>query len=670
MKAQILEAIGESGFEDSAQLNGALAANDRLKYYFSLLQMAIAHADHPEEAAASLHSERLACGIDDSGLDETVGATRKQGECYNVPGCAKILQRIAQDLRAMATPVLNGSRGGFEKRLETLLSTLPECRNDEISADVVSRIARARHGKGDSIHQIVMDLHKALNAKQAELAEERLDGAAVYGIEESDRPLIAAFMAGLNRTAPLKFSHPGLDTTATRAGQRLVIQNDIGTTDAHVIVIHVEGVPLRTEPGAMAESAAPVAGDAKPMAVEITCSDVHQERLQFLRDMLKPYQVSWGEDRTRQVPSLAEGTTFYLTTGRFEAKSHEELLAYLTFLGSRLVFLIDWNRARKQLRGFLRGDQRAALLAWAAEAEVGHRGFLELGGARLINQAIEDTGGSAMHFGDRLCEVLGDEAALSFVQFVFRVATDGLREHQSPSLIQDRVRAELQKHFASEGTRILQLASDHAGMIFEIATLVRDGIRAIISGTDGDTYQRLAKRARRFEHEADQMVVTAREAVRRRPEYAPLFRVVEAADDAADELEEAAFLVELLAESKAEGQALQALEALAELLVAGTQEWVKALGHAAQGYTPRGLGAGTLADADDFLIAVDRLSELEHSADDAERALIRVAVQHARNFRQLHMYSEMGRSLEDAADALKWAGLITRDHLLGTVLSA
>ena len=50
-------------------------------------------------------------------------------------------------------------------------------------------------------------------------------------------------MAGLNRTAKLKFTHPGLATTATRAGGRLVIQNDIGTTDAHVIVIHVKDWP-------------------------------------------------------------------------------------------------------------------------------------------------------------------------------------------------------------------------------------------------------------------------------------------------------------------------------------------------------------------------------------------------------------------------------------------
>ena len=143
----------------------------------------------------------------------------------------------------------------------------------------------------------------------------------------------------------------------------------------------------------------------------------------FFKDMLKPHAVIWESERTAM---LAAGEPFYLATGRFEAADAESCRAYLEFLGSRLVFLIDWNHARKQLRGFLRGPDRLALLRWAAETEIGHRGFLELGGARLVNQAIEATAGSSMHFGDRLCDVLGDEAALDFLRFVFRTATEGL----------------------------------------------------------------------------------------------------------------------------------------------------------------------------------------------------------------------------------------------------
>jgi uncharacterized protein Yka (UPF0111/DUF47 family) len=643
MKAQILDALGETSLDRSTQLNTALAANDRLKFYFSLLQMSLAHADDCEQSPVSLKAERLACGIEDPRLDETIAASRREGRHYVVPNCAGLLRKMAQDLRIMAEPL--AAQGAFQDRLKRLVSSLPKPQDDAIEGAVVHSITQAGRAGADSIHQLVMDMHKALNAMQSQIADERLDGASVYGIEADDRPLIAAFMAGLNRTAPLKFDHPGLATTATRAGKILVIQNDIGTTDAHVIVIHVEG-----------------------LVVEITYSDVHPERVEFLRNILRRFKATWGEDRTRQSPALAEGATFYLAAGRFEAKDRAELLAYLDFLGSRLVFLIDWNRARKQLRGFLRGPQRDAALAWAADSEVGHRAFLELGGARLINEAIESVGGSAMHFGDRLCDVLGDEPTQAFVQFVLRAAMEGLREHQSPTLIEERLHTELQTHFRSEGSRLLRIAGDQAGLILEIASLLSDGIRSIGSDPDVDRYVKMAKRARRFEHDADQLVVSVREAVRRRSEYTPLFRLVETADDAADELEEAVFLMELLAESKAEGEALQALGSLADLLVETAREWIKALSHAAGTYSPPTGLPGARRDTDDFLIAIDRMCELEHSADNAERALIRASVQRARDFRQLHMYAEMGRSLEAASDALKWSGLIARDHLLGTDL--
>ncbi len=658
MKAQILAAIGESELRRASQVNSALAANDRIKYYFSLLQMAMARADHPEQSSENLRRERLSCGVGELTLDDFVNAARRDEHGYKMPGCAKVLQSITQDLRVMATPLLeqdqaaepdqsdkNGRLPGESKltnRLEMLIGNLSAPKDDLIEEPCVQAIVRAGGGQQDSVHQLVMDLHKRLNALQAELAEERLDGAAVYGIEEGDRPLISAFMAGLNRTAPLKFDHPGLGTTATRAGDTLVIQNDIGTTDAHVIVIRV-----------------------KSMTVQVTYTDVHAERAEFFRDLLKRYRVSWNQDRAGHLANAAEEADFTMFVGSFDATEHAQLEEYLSFLGSRLVFLIDWNRARKQLRGFLSGAGRAKVLRWAAEAEIGHRGFLELGGARIINDAIEKVSGSAVHFGDKLCDVLGEQAAAEFVEFVFRATTEGLKEHKSASLVHDRVCAELQAHLSSEGQRLLQVAGEHAGLIFELAAHVRDGLRAIASDEDGPYYGQLAKRARAFEHDADQLVIAAREAVRKRPEYASLFNVTERADDAADELEEVAFLLGLLKASKPSGEALEAVGILGSLLMEAAQEWIKALGHAAHVKK-----AGRQEDADDFLLAVDRLLALEHQADDAERALTHAAVQHARNFRQLHLYSEIGGSLEAAADSLKSAGLMARDHLFANVLGA
>jgi uncharacterized protein Yka (UPF0111/DUF47 family) len=633
VKSDILDAIGEGDLRLASAVNAALAANDRAKFLFSLLQMAVSRAAHPDQAAADLRRERMACGIDDASLDEVVPGARAHGDLVLIPNAHAVLERLAREVGIMAAP-LEGS--AFDSRLAALLADLPAAEEDLVDPDAIAAITQAAPAGHDSLHQLVMDLHKALNRLQATLARETLEGAAVYGLAAADRPRVRAFMAGLNRTAPLKFDHPGLATTATRSGERLVIQNDIGTTDAHVIVIHVEG-----------------------LAAQVTYTDVHAERLRFLQAMLARHPVAWGAAQTRLVAGLAGGAPFHLAVGRLEAEDEAGLLAYLEFLGSRLVFLIDWNRARKVLRSFLRGPDRVATLEWAAANEVGHRGLLELGGGRLINQAIEAASGGAMHFGDRLCDVLGDAAAVELVRFALRAASEGLRAHQSQGLIRDRVRAELQTHFSNEGRRLLLMASAHAALVFEIACLVRDGIAAAAAGEGG--LGRRARRASRFEHDADQVVTEVREAVRRRRDHDAIQHLVEAADDAADQLEEAAFLLELLADSGAHGRPLARLATLADLLVEGAQEWIKALGHAGAS-----LGDATHEDAEDFLVAVDRVLALEHAADDAERGLRYEAVQHAQDFRQLHLYAEVGRALEEGADALKRASLITRDVMLGS----
>jgi uncharacterized protein Yka (UPF0111/DUF47 family) len=629
MKTQILAAIGETGLQPAAALNAALAANDRVKYAFSLLQMAIDHAAHPGHPAASLKQERIGCGIDDPDLDTVVAEARMVRKSCRVPGAGRLFARIADDMRMMAAPVLAAHPDGFAARLDHLLGSMPDPKDDLLDPDATSAMMQAGHGHDDSLHRLVMDLHKQLNALQAEMAEETVDGASAYGLAPADRPLVAAFMAGVNRTARLKFNHPGLATTATRSGGKLLIQNDIGTTDAHVIVVHVEG-----------------------LTVSVTYSDVHPERLAFFQDMLKPRGITWNSPRTAM---LAAGAPFYLATGSMTAADENTCRADLTFLGSRLVFLIDWNRARKQLRQFLRGPDRLALLLAAAEADIGHRGFLELGGARLVNQAIEATAGPSMHFGDRLCEILGDSETSTFMTFVFRTATEGMLSGASQSLIHDRIRVTLATHFSNEERQLLRIAEDHAGLIFELASLVRDGMQG-----DADGAGKRAKRARRFEHDADQLVIETREAVRRRPDFATFLAILEAADDTADELEDAAFLLDL---DTLHGKPLGELQTLADLLAEASQEWIKALGHAAQ----IGRSAGR-EETEDFLTAIDRISALEHQADDAERALTVSIVAHAKDFRQLHLFTTIGARFEAAADALKHASLMLRDHVLEDVI--
>ena len=106
MKTQILAALGENGMQQASAVNAGLAANDRIKYAFSLLQMAIEHAQYPKEPPTSLKRERLAAGIDDPDLDATVSGARQEGSKCRIPGASRILERMGEDMGLMAAPVL------------------------------------------------------------------------------------------------------------------------------------------------------------------------------------------------------------------------------------------------------------------------------------------------------------------------------------------------------------------------------------------------------------------------------------------------------------------------------------------------------------------------------------------------------------------------------------
>ena len=98
MKAEVLAAIGETGLSRSGAVNAALAANDRVKYLLTLLQMAAAHADQPDQPPANLKRERIACGIDEPSLDAFTAAARRQGAattCRAPPSCWRASRRIS-----------------------------------------------------------------------------------------------------------------------------------------------------------------------------------------------------------------------------------------------------------------------------------------------------------------------------------------------------------------------------------------------------------------------------------------------------------------------------------------------------------------------------------------------------------------------------------------------
>jgi uncharacterized protein Yka (UPF0111/DUF47 family) len=542
-------------------------------------------------------------------------------------------------IETMLAPVLVAEAGlggddAWQSRLQALRAGL-RIEDDTLPADYFDRVTRADRASGDSLHLLVMDLHKALNRLQASIAVESLDGASVYNLADGDRPLVQAFMRGLAATAPLKLGHPGLGTTATRIGERLVIQNDIGTTDAHVLVAHVEGLDL-----------------------SFVYTDIHPTRAQFFQDLFEPLGMQWT------VRPAGDPTGFETRIARVTASDRSELEGLLTFLGSRLVFLIDWNRARKRLSRFAGKAEVLAVLRWSAEHGIGHRAFLEAGGERLISQALERIPGAHLPYGVRLDEVVGADLARRFLMAVLRITSEGYAQGRSLRFLRDEVEAELIELFHETQEGALGLVADHASLVAALAVSLRDALLSAASGAEPEVIVRAAGRAKQIETRADEIVRAGRGSQQRASGADAVARLLAEADDVADGLEEAAFRLTLVQQRRCDPRTLGALQGLSQLAVEGAQEYVRSI------ETARDIRRGSARDeVQEFLVAIDRLVTIEHESDAAERQAQTVLLDAAGDFRELHLLSQIASGLEAAIDALSRCGLMLRDHVMGDLMS-
>jgi len=644
-KARIVAALGEQQILLPVLLNEALAANDRIKYFFTLLQIAKAHADFPEQTFSDLRTERIASGIADSSHDEIVSGTNKRPpDTYLMPKVWEICLSLQNDVQAMIAPfetLRKKEANVFGQRLKDL-SGLPWCgEDDSITGASIAALTSAEHAAGDSLHLLVMDMHKALNKLQAEISTDIVDGASSYGLQPDDRSLVSAFMKGVNRTIALKFDHPGLGATATRIGGKLIIQNDIGNTDAHVLVIHVEG-----------------------KRVTVTYTDTHLPRLIFFQGMFAEWDVNWGDVHSRSDLAF-EGGVYHLCLGVYTAENKPDLKAYLTYLGSRLVFLIDWNRARKCLQVLVPKQGALSLLSWAEKNDIGHMAFLKAGGEKMIFDALQFVAGGTLTYGVRLDELLGKKAADSYLRFILKACCKSLLEKRPVNLLRDEARVELFNYFHSAQQNLLELAGNHAAFAVEIATNIRDELLAIQQPGSFNRFERIGRRAKNWESKADELVNHARELSRRSERANAIRELIEDADDIIDELEEAVFHLTLLASDGIAEEIRLPLVSLARLLVEGSQEYLKAIENA------QGIHYSSPSDeVHDFLDSIHNIVLMEQQSDTAEREVRRALVVHAKDLRQAFVITECAKNLEAAADALMHTGLALRDHIFGHIIGS
>lgn len=556
-KTEAVAQLGQTTLLMPAWIKAGLHANDRLKLLLSLLQSAyaLAHAS----AAGTLDWRREVRSTGMPQLDPLIDweqTAHLDDDALVLPHLALYFHTLGEDLQLMARPVLAGDAGQQpDARVAHWLTQLQAWEKlDAIDTTTLGLLTRGLREQGDSLHLMVMDLHKLLNERAAELATEDIDGAHAWQVEADDHALVAAFMKGLHRTSHLRFSHPGLETAVTRDGDRLLIQNDIGTNDAHVLVIEVG-----------------------QHCIELTYSELHKPRFEFFMRMLSEIGFTWSVSTPMQSKDLNAGRPYMVGRAQLKVASQKKLLAGLEALGSRIVYVIDWNRARKRLQLFVSKAAAIELLHEGVVHEHGHMSWLMCGGEQLVYQAMQTADPDAFQVGDRLDDVLGMESTCQFLAQLMARCTELLLQGQPQSLIADEARLLLQESLRQHNDGF-DLLEEHAAYCHALA----QACTRLFGKDPMDTTQvmALAARAKHWEFEADQLLTHARQRAERHPRWRHMVDLLTVADNVADALEEVIFCASLawqIAPAGLPEGARNSLSALADTTLDAVQDLVKAI---------------------------------------------------------------------------------------------
>jgi uncharacterized protein Yka (UPF0111/DUF47 family) len=206
-------------------------------------------------------------------------------------------------------------------------------------------------------------------------------------------------------------------------------------------------------------------------------------------------------------------------------------------------------------------------------------------------------------------------------------------------------------------------AAQHAASGYDLAVTIREIFEGLGNNQEVPAAARLVARAAVWEANADLLLNLARDDVRRFKRPRSLLHFLEYADDAIDEMEEAASLVDLARQLPLQGPALQGLRCLADLVLASAQEMVKCVECAAT--ITR---ADVRDDIDDFLLCLEQLIDIQHRADAQMRALRLAVITGDFNHRTPFLTHELSQVLESATNAHMHAGHALRGYLMEEVL--
>ena len=165
MKSEIIRELGEGSILLPSLIREGLAANDRIKVRMSALQAAAQHAERPGTPVTDLSVESRAAGLAAAALASLIEGAHAAGDArFAAPHLAELIQDLGEDTATMIRAVAAGEPKDGEAANDARCNprrraahTLPGDRDRARRG-----LDRAQEGR-DSLHRLVMDLHKSLN---------------------------------------------------------------------------------------------------------------------------------------------------------------------------------------------------------------------------------------------------------------------------------------------------------------------------------------------------------------------------------------------------------------------------------------------------------------------------------------------------------------------------
>ncbi len=199
---------------------------------------------------------------------------------------------------------------------------------------------------------------------------------------------------------------------------------------------------------------------------------------------------------------------------------------------------------------------------------------------------------------------------------------------------------------------------------YDLALAVREALERIGTAHGADVDRQVCRPRAWLGGHADQLLNEAREDIKRFQRPPSLLHFFECSDDAVDELEEAAALIELFLLIAPPAPVVQKLKELADLPLKSAQELVKCIECAAT--VTR---SDVRDDLDEFLGRAG--AARRHRARGRHGSARHAALAHLENIdqRQTMLVRELSQALETATDAQAHAGQALRTYLMDEVIA-